>query len=198
MGSGPHSEPDTGRAADAGPEQFTVVVIGGGPSGLAAGYELAKRSIDFVILEKGSRLGEDWRPRWDSFRVFTPARFDGLPGLPFHGEVGRHLTKDQMSEYLERYAERFRLPVRLGIDVPGLSLDEGGQVLVEWERGRLVADQVILATDEVGRLRSSADGDRRVIQLRAGEYRTLNQLSLSGVVVVVGGRSTASESGFSE
>src|SRR5437867_3580768 len=83
--------------------------------GLAAGNELAQRGIDFVILEKGRRLGENWRPRWDSLRLFTPDRFDGLPGFPFQGEEGRHLTKHQMSEYLEQYAQRFGLPVRLGI-----------------------------------------------------------------------------------
>src|ERR1051325_10845660 len=88
-------------------ERFSVVVIGGGQTGLAAGYELVKRGIDFIILERGSRLGEHWRTRWDSLRVFTPARFGGLPGLPFHGDEGRNLTQDQMSEYLERYAERF-------------------------------------------------------------------------------------------
>src|SRR4051794_34874871 len=98
-------------------EPFSMVVIGGGPAGLTAGYELAKRGIDFIILERGPRLGEHWRPRWDSLRVFTPAPFDGLPGLPVPREEGRHLTKDQMSEYLEQYAERFGLPVRLGIEV---------------------------------------------------------------------------------
>src|SRR5919202_4885351 len=127
-------------------ERFSVVVIGGGQTGLAAGYELAQRSIDFVILDRGGRLGENWRPRWDSRRLFTPARFDGLPGLPFHGGEEKSLTKDQMSAYLELYAERFGLPVRLGTDVLGLSADERGRILVEWEHGRLVAGQVMVAT----------------------------------------------------
>ena len=147
IGGGPHSAPATGRTSAAGAEHFSVVVIGGGPAGLAAGYELAQRGIDFVILESESRLGENWRPRWDSVRLFTPARFDGLPGLPVHGEEERYVTKDQISEYLERYVQRFGLPVRLGIDVPGLTLNERGQVLVEWAHGRLVADQVIVATE---------------------------------------------------
>src|SRR5690242_5760027 len=94
-------------------ERFSVVVVGGGQTGRAVGYELAHRSIDFVILERGGRLGEYWRPRWDSLRVFTRARFDGLPGLPFQHDQARYPTKDQISEYLEHYAERFGLPVRL-------------------------------------------------------------------------------------
>jgi putative flavoprotein involved in K+ transport len=187
IGGGPHSDLATGRTSAAGAEHFSVVVIGGGPAGLAAGYALAQRGIEFVILESESRLGEHWRPRWDSVRLFTPARFDGLPGLPLHGEEGRHLTKDQILEYLEQYVQRFGLPVRFGIEVPGLTLNARGQVLVEWANGRLVADQVIVATElEAAPRRTPDDRERQMIQLRAGEYRTLSQLAQAGGVVVCG------------
>ena len=171
-------------------ERFSVVVIGGGQAGLAAGYELAQRGIDFVILERSRRLGENWHPRWDSRRLFTPARFDGLPGLPFGGEE-RAVTRDEMSEYLEQYAERFGLPVRLGIDVLGLSADERGRILVEWAHGRLVADRVIVATGvQAPQLTTTHDPDASTIQLPAGAYRTLSQLSQAGRVIVVGAGST--------
>jgi choline dehydrogenase-like flavoprotein len=78
--SGFHSEPATELAPSTDVERFSLVVIGGGQAGLAAGYDLAQRAIDFVILEKGARLGESWRRRWDSLRLFTPAHYDGLPG----------------------------------------------------------------------------------------------------------------------
>jgi putative flavoprotein involved in K+ transport len=179
-------------------ERFSVVVIGGGQTGLAAGYELAQRSIDFVILDRGRRLGENWRPRWDTLRLFTRARFDGLPGLPVHGEEGRNLTKDQMSEYLEQYVERFGLPVRLGIDVLGLWADERGHILVEWERGRLVADRVIVATGlQAAQPRTTHDRDAPTIQLPAGAYRTLSQLSQATEVVVLGAGSTHRAAGSS-
>jgi putative flavoprotein involved in K+ transport len=172
-------------------ERFSVVVIGGGHAGLAAGYELAQCGIDFVILDRCGRLGENWRPRWDPVRLFTPARFDGLPGFPFDGEEGRYLTRDQISDYLERYAERFGLPVRLGIDVLGLRSNGVGQLLVEWEHGGLAADQVIITTDlDAAQHRTASDRDRRIIHLRAGEHRTLSQLSQAGDVVVLGARST--------
>jgi cation diffusion facilitator CzcD-associated flavoprotein CzcO len=195
IGSGPLSKLAIGHASAEGAEQFSVVVMGGGPAGLAAGCELAQRGIDFVILESGSRLGENWRPRWDSLRVFTSARFDGLPGLPLHGDEGRCLTKDEMSVYLEQYAQRFGLPVRFGIHVPGLILNERGQVLVEWEHSRLVADQVIVATElETAQRRTTVrhDRDRPMIQLRAGEYRTLSQLAQADGLVVVGAGATKS------
>ena len=59
------------------------LVVGGGQAGLATGYHLRRRGADFVILEAHERIGESWRRRWDTLRVFTPARNDGLPGLPF-------------------------------------------------------------------------------------------------------------------
>lgn len=178
-------------------ERFRVVVIGGGPTGLATGYELTQRGVDFVILERGGRLGEDGRPAWDAVRMFTPARFDGMPGLPFRGD-GRLVTKDQMSEYLEQYAERFGLPVRLGINVLGLSVDEHGRILVECEHSRLVADQVIVASElQATQLRTKDDSHRRMIELRAGEYRTLSQLSQAGEVVVLAVGSTGLAAGSS-
>jgi putative flavoprotein involved in K+ transport len=177
-------------------ERFSVVVIGGGQTGLAAGSDLAQRGIDFLILEKGERLGENWRPRWDSLRVFTRARFDGLPGFPFHAAEGSYPTKDQMSAYLEAYAARFDLPVRLGIDVLGLSADERGRILVEWEHGRLVADRVIVATGvQAARPGTTHDRDTPTIQLPPGAYRTLSQLSQAGGMVVVGAGSTHAQQG---
>jgi putative flavoprotein involved in K+ transport len=92
-------------------ERFHTVVIGGGQAGLAVGYHLAKQRIPFVILDAHDRVGDSWRRRWDSLRLFTPTHFSGLPGLPLPGS-SEFPTKDEMADYLESYAERFRLPVR--------------------------------------------------------------------------------------
>jgi len=62
-----------------------TIVIGGGQAGLAVGYHLAKRGIPFLILDANQRVGDSWRNRWDSLRLFTPARYAGLPGLRFPG-----------------------------------------------------------------------------------------------------------------
>src|ERR1041385_8332094 len=94
-------------------ERFHTVVIGGGQAGLAVGYFLAKRGIPFVILDAHPRIGDAWRRRWDSLRLFTPAGFSGLPGLPFPRGMA-FPTKDAMADYLEAYAQRFQLPVRTG------------------------------------------------------------------------------------
>ena len=85
--------------------------------GSRVGYHLAKRGLPFVILEANGRIGDTWRRRWDSLRLFTPARFDGIPGLPFPAAPNAFPTKDEMADYLEGYVKRFALPVRTGIQV---------------------------------------------------------------------------------
>src|SRR5690348_18352780 len=64
-------------------ERYETVVIGGGQAGLAVGYHLADRDVDFVILSDESRVGDNWRRRWDSLRLFTPAQYSALPGMHF-------------------------------------------------------------------------------------------------------------------
>lgn len=77
-------------------EQIRTVVIGGGQSGLSTGYHLARRGVPFVILEANDRIGDSWRNRWDSLRLFTPARFDGIAGMPFPVPAHSFPTKDEM------------------------------------------------------------------------------------------------------
>ena len=60
-----------------------TIVIGGGQAGLAVGYHLAKRGLPFLILDANKQIGDAWRNRWDSLRLFNPARYAGLPGLQF-------------------------------------------------------------------------------------------------------------------
>src|SRR5215218_7018882 len=102
-------------------ECFETVVIGGGRAGLTLGYNLAKRGRPFVILDANERIGDAWRRRWDSLQLFTPARFNSLPGLKFPASNWSFPTKDEMADYLETYAERFDLPVRAGVTVDRLT-----------------------------------------------------------------------------
>src|SRR5689334_18369269 len=94
--------------------RFDTVVIGGGQAGLAVGYFLARQHRDFVILDAGGRVGDSWRNRWDSLRLFTPAFHSGLPGMPFPAAGASFPTKDEVADYLDLYARTFALPVRLG------------------------------------------------------------------------------------
>src|SRR5690349_15262531 len=84
-------------------ETIDTVVIGGGQAGLSMGHHLARQGVRFTILDAHQRIGDSWRQRWDSLRLFSPARFDGLNGMPFPGDPYGFPTKDQMADYLEAY-----------------------------------------------------------------------------------------------
>jgi putative flavoprotein involved in K+ transport len=117
-----------------GTHRLDTVVIGGGQAGLATGYHLAHRGTAFVILDAGRRVGAAWRDRWDSLRLFTPARFDHLPGMPFPAPDGYFPTKDEMADYLEAYAARFQLPMELGVRVEELGRDGNGYLITAGHR----------------------------------------------------------------
>ena len=125
-------------------ERVQVVVIGGGQAGLSVGYCLAQRGLSFVILEANPRVGDSWRKRWDSLRLFTPARYDGLIGLPFPAPPDSFPTKDEMADYLEAYATHFNLPVRTGVKVDRLWHD-GSRYVVDAGDRRLEADHIVVA-----------------------------------------------------
>lgn len=119
-------------------------MIGGGQAGLAMGYQLARRGISFVILEAYERIGDSWRKRWDSPRLFTPAKYDSLEGMPFPAPAFSFPSKDEMAGYLESYAAKFRLPVRTGTRVTRLTRN-GNEFLLQTNRGAFEAQQVVVA-----------------------------------------------------
>ncbi len=175
-------------------ERVNTVVIGGGQAGLMTGYELRRRGIDFVILDGGDRVGHAWRDRWDSLRLFTPARAAALPGmgLPVRGD--RYVTKDEMADYLEAYAERFALPVRLRTRVVRASRTLDGFDIETTDGKRLEADNVVVATGQHGRQRIppfAADLDPSIVQLPSSAYRNPSQLRPGGVLLVGAGNSGA-------
>jgi len=114
-------------------ERFETIVIGGGQAGLAVGHYLASDDANFVILDGASRIGDSWRRRWDSLRLFTPAAYSGLPGMPFPAPPTHLPDKDEVADYLTRYAERFDLPLRLDTKVRSLELAQSRKV---WLAGR--------------------------------------------------------------
>jgi putative flavoprotein involved in K+ transport len=175
------------------PEHLETVIIGGGQAGLSVGHHLARRGWPFLILDAGQRIGDAWRTRWDSLRLFTPARYDALEGMPFPAPARSFPTKDQVAEYLEAYATQFQLPVRTGVRVDRLWRDNGRFVVAAGDR-RWEADNVVVAMSsfQVPRVPGFApELDPGVIQLHAGNYRNPSQLQDGGVLVVGAGNSGA-------
>jgi putative flavoprotein involved in K+ transport len=174
-------------------ERFDTVIIGGGQAGLAVGYHLARQRRSFVILDAHARIGDAWRRRWDSLRVFTPARYDGLPGWSFPARGWSFPTKDDVADYLEAYATRFRLPVRTGVRVDGLFRMGEGFLIIAGLR-RFEARNVVVATGAYQAPRIpeyAAELDPDVVQLHSSEYRNVSQLREGPVLVVGAGNSGA-------
>ncbi len=168
-----------------------VIVVGGGQAGLAMGHFLLGRGRDFVILEAADQPAAAWRRRWDSLRLFTPARYSALPGLSFPGEPDRYPTRDQVAAYLSDYARQFELPVELSSRVESLRRIEGAYVLEVGER-RYEADQVVVATGpfQVPRIPAIAHSlSDSVVQLHSSDYRSPSDVPEGPVLVVGGGNS---------
>lgn len=188
---------NAGRRADAGAAErtrFDVIVIGGGQAGLAIGYYLQRRGLRFVILDAGARVGDSWRKRWDSLRLFTPARLDGLPGMRFPAAADEFPTKDQMGDYLEAYAANFQLPVRSGVAVTRLTRRDGRYVVHAGQQ-QLEADQVVVAMAGYQKPRVpelARDLSPDIVQLHAIDYRNSSQLR-EGAVLIVGAGNSGSE-----
>jgi putative flavoprotein involved in K+ transport len=174
-------------------ERFETVIVGGGQAGLAMGYHLARRHRPFVILEAAAQVGDSWRNRWDSLRLFTPARYDGLPGTPFPGPAWSFPTHQEFADYLADYAARWELPVRTGVAVRRLWHD-GERYQLDSGDHRYEADNVVVAAgyDRLPAIPSfAAELDPAIVQLSADDYRNPAQLRDGDVLVVGAGNSGA-------
>jgi putative flavoprotein involved in K+ transport len=169
-------------------ERIDSVVIGAGQAGLSAGYYLARRGLPFVILDADARVGDHWRDRWDSLRLYSPARYDALPGRRFPAPSSHWPTGREMGDYLEAYARWFELPVRSGTWVDRVEPADSGFVVTTGDGARLAARHVIVAT---GPFREpnipgfAGELDPSIRQLHSHEYRNPDQLA-DGPVLVVG------------
>ncbi|MHB1312587.1 MAG: flavin-containing monooxygenase [Gemmatimonadaceae bacterium] len=168
-------------------ERYDTVVIGGGQAGRAVGYHLAKQDADFLILEAAPRVGHSWRRRWDSLQLFTPASRSSLPGMPLPAAPGHLPDKDEVADYLERYAQRFDLPVRLNSPVASLRW-QGSRYVVDTGAIRYEARNVVVATGPSQKPNIpviTADLAPAVHQIHSSDYT--NPFTLpDGPVLVVG------------
>jgi len=171
-------------------DRVDTIVIGAGQAGLAAGYHLTRRGVPFVILDADGRVGDHWREHWDSLRLYSPAGWDGLPGMRFPAARFHYPSGREMGDYLEAYAAKFALPVVSATRADSVRRAEGpngGYVVTAGDR-RFEAAQVIVATGAFNRPQVpefAGELDPAIRQLHSSEYRNPSQLQ-DGPVLVVG------------
>src|SRR5205085_9505528 len=178
--------------AEGSREHFDVVVIGAGQAGLAIGYFLARAGRRFLIVDGADSIAGAWRSRADPLVLFTPRRYDSLPGLAVAGDADGYPTRDEVIAYLEQYAATFELPVELGNAVRSLDVGDGGRFVVALEDRQIEADQVVVATGPFQLTRVPAVGRELapdLFQTHSTGYRHPSDVP-EGTVLVVGGGNT--------
>jgi putative flavoprotein involved in K+ transport len=170
---------------------YDVLVIGAGQTGLTVGYHLQQAGLRFLIVDGGDQVGSAWAQRWESLVLFTPRRYNAMPGLPFDGDPDREPTRDEVIDYLRRYAVELGLPVDLNSPVTALEYRDG-RYAAELPGRTIVAEQVIVATGPFQKPRipafaSSVEPD--VYQTHSTGYRRPGDVP-PGQAVVVGGGNT--------
>ena len=168
-------------------EHYETMVIGGGQAGLSVAYYLEQAGRSCVLLDASERVGDSWRARWDSLRLYSPASHDALPGMPFPAPPTHYPTAAEMADYLESYAGRFGLPVRSGMRVESLTRREGRYLAAAGDL-EFEADNVVVATGVFQKPHVppfAGDLAPGITQLHSNDYRNPSQLQ-EGPVLVVG------------
>jgi putative flavoprotein involved in K+ transport len=187
-------ERETEEAEMAATEHTDVLIVGAGQSGLALGYHLQRRGRQVLLVDRNERIGDSWRARWDSLKLYSPASRDGLPGMPFPAGRTAYPTKNEMADYLEAYAARFELPLRLGNQVEALT-QEDGRFVAHTRESRIEAETVVVASGVFEKPyvpTFAGELNPTITQLHSGAYRNLAQLQ-DGPVLVVGASHSGSD-----
>jgi len=177
-------------------QHIDSLIIGAGQAGLATGYQLQRRGRECLIVDGVERVGDSWRRHWDSLRLFTPGRYNSLPGLPFPGEARRFPGKDEIAAYLETYSLVHDLPVRLRTRVERLEGRPGGGFVAHLGGETITCGSVVVATGGNGCVPRvppfAGQLDPGIEQLHSSEYQRPDQLA-AGPTLVVGAANSGCE-----
>lgn len=164
-----------------------TLVIGGGQAGLAIGQQLALRGVPFLIVDASPEVGDAWRSRWDSLRLFTSGQYDNLPGMDFPGPRSEYPSKDEVADFLQVYARKFDLPVELNTRITSLTREDGGFVARSSGNEVTRASQVVIATGPFHLPFTPPIADQldpALVQIHSADYRNPDELPAGRTLVV--------------
>lgn len=172
--------------------ELDLVIIGGGQAGLAAGYYAEQHSLNYVILDAAPAIGDSWRNRYDSLKVFTPRAYDNLPGLAMEGDRDGYPGKDEVTDYLKKYASHFQLRIKLGQEVTSLTKDSE-KFIISTKIDSYTAYAVIVATGPFQKphIPEWAIATAGLKQMHSSQYHNPKQVDGHKVLIVGGGNSGA-------
>jgi putative flavoprotein involved in K+ transport len=168
-----------------------TIVIGGGQAGLATGYHLKKKGVDFLILDAEAQTGDSWRRRWNSLRLFTPAWNNGMPGYKFPGDQNAFPTKDEAAAFLQEYKEEFKLPVLHHARVMMVKKSAHGFQIMLKDRV-LETQHLVIATGNYAIPKIPAfahELKENIMQLHSSDYTSPDDLPEGNILVVGAGTS---------
>ncbi len=182
-----HEQHETRPMAGDISEQIDVLVIGAGQAGLAVGRWLSEAGVSFTLIDGKNRIGDSWRSRYDLLVLFSSRAYSALPGLLLTGDPAGYPHKDEIADYLERYAQVMRLPMLLNEQVTSLTRTDRGFVAHTASARRFGATCVIIAAGPfqrpiIPRFAEKLSAD--VVQLDGTTYRSPHQIPAGWVLVV--------------
>ena len=175
-----------------------AVVVGAGQSGLAAAHALRQAGRSPVVLESGSEPVGSWPSYYDSLTLFSPARYSSLPGMPFPGDPDRYPHRDEVVDYLSRYAKNLDADIRTGHRVTAVRRHDGRFSVGLEDGAELTTPLVIAASGAFGQPhRPDLPGLESFTGtvLHSADYREPSPFA-GQRVIVVGAANTAVQVGY--
>ncbi len=172
-------------------EFFDTVIIGGGQAGLSAGYFLSMHHQNFIILDRNKAIGDSWRNRWESLRLFTPSQVDNLAGMAFPHSKNYLPSKDEIADFLLDYAKTYKLPIRSQQFVNKLSKTSDGFEVSTSETIYSTKNVIIASGPYQQPYRPSFANfvDSSIMQLHSSDYLNPTQIPIDAILVVGAGNS---------
>ncbi|WP_280472186.1 flavin-containing monooxygenase [Nocardia cyriacigeorgica] len=171
---------------------YDVLIIGGGQSGLAAAYHHIRAGHRVAVLEAGPEPVGSWPRYYDSLTLFSPAAYSALPGLPFPGDPDRYPRRDEVVDYLRRYAEHLTADIHTGQSVDTVTWDGTTYTAHTAAGAQFRAPRLIAATGSFGAPQLPDLPGRDTFPgtlLHAADYRSPHEFAGREVIVIGAGNS---------